>query len=121
VRRGRQRHASSTAAGSAALLLLAVACGPAKKPESPAEIYAVYCARCHAADGRGVAQQLERYPKADLTRSEMLARGDRPAVLARTAKGYGPMPAFADKLTPAELEKVTDFVLAYGTGPRRGN
>ena len=90
------------------------ACRPTKPPETPAELFAFYCARCHADDGRGVSRQLERYPKADLTRSEMLARGDRAAVLERTAKGYGPMPAFATKLKPAEIEKVTDFVLALG-------
>ena len=107
--------------GAVALLLLTAACAPARPPETPREIYAAYCARCHADDGRGVPRQLERYPKADLRRSEMIARGDRPAVLERTAKGYGPMPAFATKLTPAELEKVTDFVLALRAAPGPGN
>lgn len=103
-----------------ASLWLLGACPAAKPPETPAELYAVYCARCHGSDGRGVARHLERYPKADLTQSDMLARRDRSAVLLRTAKGYGPMPAFETKLAPAELEKVTDFVLALGTVQSQG-
>lgn len=102
------------------LLLFALGCAPAPPPDTPGAIYATYCARCHGDDGRGVTRQLERYPKADLGRSEMIARGDRAAVLARTAKGYGPMPAFDTKLTPAELEKVTGFVLALPAGGRPG-
>ena len=98
-----------------------LACKPARPPETPAELYLAYCARCHADDGRGARRQLERYPEADLTRSDMLARGDRAAVLARVAKGFGPMPAFDTKLAPGEIEKVTDFVLALGTAQREGS
>ncbi len=97
-----------------------IACGPAPRPESAEGLYRLFCARCHGDDGRGTRAQLESYPKADLLLSEAIARGDRAAVLRRTAEGYGPMPAFRDKLSAEELDQVTDFVLALAAPPDGG-
>lgn len=116
--------AIATLVGVAALL----SCRPAPRPESAEGLYRFFCARCHGPDGRGTARQLRNYPAADLRRSEAIARGDRAAVRERTAAGHGPMPPFRDKLTPAELEKVTDYALALaapaggpgGAGPAPG-
>ena len=96
------------------------ACQPASRPESAEGLYRLFCARCHGDDGRGTRAQLESYPKADLFRSEALARGDRAAVARRTAEGYGPMPPFRDKLSAEELDKVTDYVLALAAPRGRG-
>ena len=95
----------------AALPLLA---GCAKKPETPPEIYAAYCARCHgpAGEGRGDARTLKLYPNLDLLASPMVRRGDRALVRDRIAKGDGPMPGFSRRLSPQEIESLVDFTLA---------
>lgn len=107
-------------AAAAVLGATAVACEPAPRPESAEGLYRLFCARCHGDDGRGTRAQLESYPKADLLLSEAVARGDREAVVRRTAEGYGPMPPFRDKLSAEELDQVTAYVLALAAPRGRG-
>ncbi|HSK81073.1 MAG TPA: cytochrome c [Thermoanaerobaculia bacterium] len=100
-----------------ALLLLAalpLLAGCAKKPETPPEIYAAYCARCHGdeGEGKGDARSLKLYPHLDLLASPMVRRGDRALVRDRIAKGDGPMPGFSRRLSPQEIESLVDFTLA---------
>lgn len=102
--------------GSALLLLAALPllAGCAKKPETPPEIYAAYCARCHGdqGEGKGNARSLKLYPHLNLLVSPMVLQGDRALVRDRIAKGYGPMPGFSRRLSPQELESLVDFTLA---------
>ncbi|HKV07954.1 MAG TPA: cytochrome c [Thermoanaerobaculia bacterium] len=100
-----------------ALLLLAalpLLAGCAKKPETPPEIYAAYCARCHGdrGEGKGDARSLKLYPHLNLLVSPMVLKGDRALVRDRIAKGYGPMPGFSRRLSPQELESLVDLTLA---------
>jgi mono/diheme cytochrome c family protein len=99
---------------SALLLLAALLSGCAKKPETPPEIYAAYCARCHGdeGEGKGDARSLKLYPHLNLLTSPMVRRGDRTLVRDRIVKGYGPMPGFSRRLSPQEVESLVDFTLA---------
>ena len=96
----------------AALLLaiLPLFAGCTKKPETPPEMYAAYCARCHGEDGKGNPRsRVKLYPNLDLVTSPMVRRGDRPLVRERIAKGYGPMPGFSRRLTPQQIEAMVDY------------
>ena len=92
----------------AALPLLA-ACAGEPKGREPAALYAHYCARCHGAGGEGDPRNVALYPGLDLIRSEMIAKRARTVVHRRIAQGYGPMPGFAHRLSPAEVRALVDF------------
>jgi mono/diheme cytochrome c family protein len=98
VRRALLAFAAATALGAA--------CGGDAEPETAivdgadgVAVFAEHCASCHGADGMGiVGPQLAG-------RVELLFPdvGDQVDFVAR---GMGPMPAFGQVLTPAELEAV---------------
>jgi mono/diheme cytochrome c family protein len=98
---------------SAILLLAALplAAGCAKKPETPPELYAAYCARCHGQGGEGDPRSAKLHPNLDLLVSPMVRRGDRALIRDRIAKGKGPMPGFARRLSPQEIESLVDFTI----------
>lgn len=79
------------------------------KPETPPEMYAAYCARCHGEDGKGNPRSMKLYPNLDLVVSPMVRRGDRALVRERIARGYGPMPGFSRRLTPQQIEALVDY------------
>ena len=56
------------------------------------------------------------YPGLDLTRSEMIAKGARTVIHRRIAQGYGPMPGFAHRLSPEEIQALVDFCLELQQG-----
>jgi mono/diheme cytochrome c family protein len=91
---------------AAALLLLA---GCSRRNLTTPELYATYCARCHGERGEGKGDNLALYPHLNLLTSPMVRRGDRAAVRQRIREGYGPMPGFARRLDPPELERLVDF------------
>ncbi|RPH57434.1 cytochrome c [bacterium] len=95
----------------AALLLatLPLLAGCAKKPETPPEMYAAYCARCHGEDGKGNPRSMKLYPNLDLVASPMARRGDRALVRDRIARGFGPMPGFSRRLTPQQIDALVDY------------
>lgn len=95
------------------ILFLAVAAllgGCGRRNLSTPELYATYCARCHGDRGQGKGDDLALYPHLNLLTSPMVLRGDRAAVRQRIAEGHGPMPAFQRRLSPQELERLTDFM-----------
>ncbi len=131
----------SAAAGAfAALALLAATVGPppAAAAEDPpadlvlhgdaahgAKLFAKHCAVCHGAGGHGdgmLAPHL-RTPPRDLTdRERMDQRSDRQILLTvrdgGAAVGLSPvMTAFADRLSPAEIEDVATFVRSLSRPP----
>jgi mono/diheme cytochrome c family protein len=91
---------------AAALLLLA---GCSRRNLTTPELYATYCARCHGERGEGKGDNLALYPHLNLLTSPMVRRRDRAAVRQRIREGYGPMPGFARRLDPPELERLVDF------------
>ncbi|HEX6862337.1 MAG TPA: cytochrome c [Thermoanaerobaculia bacterium] len=98
---------------SALLLLAALTlfAGCAKKPETPPEIYAAYCARCHGDKGEGNPRAAKTARNLDLRASAMVKRQDRALIRERIAKGYGTMPGFSRRLTAQEIESMVDFTI----------
>jgi mono/diheme cytochrome c family protein len=110
-----RRSGRLSPAAVAVAVLLAGAAGPAgcarRRGGEVGELYADYCARCHAIDGRGDPRTVVLNPNLDLTRAPLVRAGDRAEVRRRIAQGFGPMPGFARKLEPADIERLTDYTL----------
>jgi mono/diheme cytochrome c family protein len=96
---------------AALAVVLAVLAGCAHKNLTAPELYSTYCARCHGEGGKGKGdpEDLTLYPHLNLLTSPVVRGGDRAAVRQRIREGYGPMPGFARRLTPQELERLVDF------------
>ena len=104
----------------AALPLLSLSStGCARKNLTPPELYETYCARCHGARGEGDPRSQKLYPNLDLLSSPMVRRGDRAAVRRRIAEGYGPMPGFARRLDPGEIERLVEFTFQLGRAGKK--
>jgi mono/diheme cytochrome c family protein len=87
------------------------ACGPPNTNRSVAELYPKYCAKCHGADGKGDPRQVGLYPNLNLTTSKLTGKGAHLAIYNRIAQGYGPMPGFAHRLSPQEINHLADYSL----------
>jgi cytochrome c6 len=90
---------------TAGLWLVLGGVGPVAHAAPPAPgqlIFQKNCARCHGQDGR-----LGRSGAHDLTKSNLNAFGRNYLV----ANGMGKMPAFAKKLTPAQIDEVVAYSL----------
>jgi cytochrome c6 len=70
-----------------------------------AEIYAKKCAMCHGKDGKGTPVGLKMGAK-DLTTLKL----DDDAVEKVVTDGKGKMTAFKGKITPEEIEEVSEYV-----------
>jgi mono/diheme cytochrome c family protein len=104
------------------LLLAAMALAACSRQNlTTPELYDDFCARCHGDQGEGDPRGLRRYPHLDLRASPMVRRGDRAAVRQRIAEGEGPMPGFARRLRPPEIERLVDFTFQLGRPPEKEN
>jgi cytochrome c oxidase cbb3-type subunit 3 len=101
-----------------AALWAAAACAP--DPATPAGLYHRQCARCHGSDGTGNRRAAKTMPDLDLTRSSMVAAGERVEIRQRIVFGEGSMPPFGDKLSEEEVEVLVAYTLelAGGEAPR---
>lgn len=105
----------SIVAGVAALAL-AAACRP--DPSTPAGLYHRQCARCHGVDGTGNRRAAKTMEGLDLTKSEMIAAGDRAAIRDNLVHGEGSMPPFGEKLTGEQIDTLVAYTLELaGRGP----
>lgn len=93
----------------ACLLWASLWIGCSRKNMTTPELYSAYCARCHGERGEGKASGLTLYPRLNLLTSPMVRRGDRAAVRQRIREGSGPMPGFARRLDPPEVERLVEF------------
>ena len=96
-------------AAGLAVAALAAGCGP--DPSTPAGLYYRQCARCHGVDGTGNPRAAKTMEGLDLTRSEMIAAGDRAAVRENLVHGEGSMPGFGEKLTREQIEALVGYTL----------
>jgi mono/diheme cytochrome c family protein len=72
--------------------------------ESGLVVFHTQCSRCHGEDGRGRAV----FNTPDFLSSKLAAEGMEQVI----SKGRAKMPAFATKLTPAEIKAVAAYVKA---------
>jgi mono/diheme cytochrome c family protein len=102
----RQNHKRITAALIATLLSIGL---PVAVFADGAALYKAKCAACHAADGSGnttVGKNLKVKPFAS---SEVQKRLDAELTKVITS-GKGKMPAYGEKMTPAEIESLVAVI-----------
>ncbi len=108
-------------AWSLALYLLAAAAAACAGPKDPGErVWVRRCAACHGRDGRGRTKFARNRPFADLTDGRWKQGGDR-ASIRRTIEDGVPgtqMEGFRRKLSPQEIDAVTDEVLRLEAAAR---
>ena len=97
----------------AGVLLLGAA--PARAEGAPPDgkaIYARRCAGCHGGDGRADTKPGKKYKIADLADPSWPLAWGRPRIHQVIVEGVpGQMPAWREKLTDAEVDAVTTYVL----------
>lgn len=113
-RGGARRLAVVPLTAALAAAALAAGCGP--DPATPEGLYHRQCARCHGVDGTGNPRAAKTMQGLDLTRSEMIAAGDRARVRDNLVHGEGSMPPFGEKLTPAEIDVLVTYTLELAGG-----
>jgi mono/diheme cytochrome c family protein len=77
--------------------------------ESGADTYAVKCKMCHGADGTPPAAMAKSMGIKDLKSDDIQKQSDADLKMV-VEKGKGKMPAFAGKLTPAQIDDVVKYV-----------
>lgn len=74
------------------------------------EVYISNCARCHGGDGRGQTTLGLSVEAPDMTDARWHARRGARRMTQSVARGRGQMPAFAGKLTKAEIAATIAYV-----------
>jgi mono/diheme cytochrome c family protein len=96
----------------------AVAALGEKAHENPSgqALYLSNCSLCHGPDGQGVEQTMPRLAgNATLAQPdgvnliEVIAQGIDPQRMSLT-RGYGPMPAFRNRLSPAQMADLANYI-----------
>jgi mono/diheme cytochrome c family protein len=77
--------------------------------ESGADTYTAKCKMCHGADGAPPAAMAKSMGIRDLKSDDVQKQSDADLKTV-IEKGKGKMPAFAGKLTPAQIDDVTKYV-----------
>jgi len=78
---------------------------------SGAAIYSQNCARCHGVDGRAQTPKGRQVKAVDLTSDEWSPEEAHDTRIV--TKGKGSMPAFKNKLTPAEIGAVVSYIRRF--------
>ena len=93
---------------AAAVLLATVAAVPAMAQDGGA-IYKTKCAMCHGADGTGNTP-VGKSMKVRSFKSDEDVKASDAALIKDTKDGVGKMPAYAGKLTDAQIQDVVAYI-----------
>jgi mono/diheme cytochrome c family protein len=77
--------------------------------DTGADLFATKCASCHAKDGSGSTAMGKNLKLKDLSSAEVQKQSDA-ELKTVIEKGKGKMPAYAGKLTPAQIEEVVKHI-----------
>ena len=77
--------------------------------QAAADLYKAKCAMCHGPDGAGKTPAGQKMGAHDLKAPEVMKQSDA-QMMEITTKGKGKMPAFAGKLTDAQMKDVVAFI-----------
>ncbi|MGE0885978.1 MAG: cytochrome c [Blastocatellales bacterium] len=84
--------------------------GKAAKGVDAAALYKQHCAKCHAADGKGI----ESLEPPDMTTEKWQTETTDEAITNAINEGKGIMPGFSDTLKPAEITAMVKFLRTLG-------
>lgn len=105
-----KRLAVVLALGFAVSLTLGAHAAAAQTPDG-ATVYRQHCRTCHGATGTPAARMVSLYPKLKtLSDSAFMASFTVDSIVHILKTGRGDMKAFADKLSPAEMTAVAEYV-----------
>ena len=95
---------------SALAALLAAGCGPSDPGE---RVWVRKCSACHGRTGRGDTRFARGRPYANLTDDAWKHGGDLTSIRRLVAAGDpgSPMPPYEGRLTPGEIDAVSQYVL----------
>lgn len=93
---------------SAAFLLTALAAAPAMAQDGGA-LYKAKCAMCHGADGTGNTP-VGKSMKVRSFKSDEDVKASDATLIKDTKDGVGKMPAYAGKLTDAQIQDVVAYI-----------
>jgi mono/diheme cytochrome c family protein len=111
---GRVKVAVLLTALFAALWIVAVSglsAQPVAAQRNGGAVYSQNCARCHGADGRAQTQKGRQTKAVDFTSDDWTPDADHDA--RKVANGKGSMPPFKNKLTPAEINAVVQYIRRF--------
>lgn len=94
---------------AAAFLLAGFMTVPAIAQEGGAAIYKAKCAMCHGADGTGNTP-VGKSMKVRSFKSDEDVKASDAALIKDTKDGVGKMPAYAGKLTDAQIQEVVAYI-----------
>jgi mono/diheme cytochrome c family protein len=85
-------------------------------------LYLEHCASCHAPDGKGRTPAGKKFGAKDLTESKLSDADIARQIVDGTkdAKGKARMPAFKEKLTPADVSSLAAYLKALRKQPLAG-
>ena len=117
----RVRTYAPAVAGFCTALAFVTALFSCAGPKDPGErVWARRCSACHGRDGRGRTRFSRNRPYADLTDGRWKQGGDRASIRRSISGGVpkSPMEGFGGRLSPAEIDAVTGYVLRLAAAPR---
>lgn len=93
-----------------AIIGLASSSSSAQPSSGAAAIYKKSCAKCHGADGKGIAS----LQPPDFTDAKWQKAHSDAALTKGIAEGKGTMPAYKGQLTPAQIKEMVAYVRTFG-------
>lgn len=92
------------------VLALGISCiVPAAHAQSGADTYKAKCQMCHAADGSGNTPAGKAMKALPLNSPDLIKASDA-QLIAATTNGKGKMPAYATKLTAAQITDTITYI-----------
>ena len=74
------------------------------------QLFNIYCSVCHGTEGRGGTPMASKIPGIPKFTPELLRSVDDNHMFSMVTSGHGPMPGYAEALTPEERWHVTNYV-----------
>jgi len=74
------------------------------------QLFTIYCSVCHGTEGRGGMPMESKLPGIPKFTAKLLRSVDDNHMFSMVTSGHGPMPAYAEALTPEERWHVTNYV-----------
>lgn len=78
--------------------------------QSGSELYARHCASCHGTEGRGETEKGREFDVPNIADAKWQKRHSNAKISKKIQKGGGGMPAFAKKLSQAEINSLVAYV-----------
>ena len=104
---------------AAVTALIAVTSVASAQDSTGAVMYREHCRSCHGVAGVPPQRMLRIYPSLRALDSTFLAPRSVDSLVAGLSHGVGAMKPFKDKLTPAQLRAVSEYVLTFAHPARR--